>query len=178
MDFLSDFIVINDSIHLQPIHHFEEEALLILERIYGSTREKELAQTDWPEEHKAFFINLQFAAQHDYYQKVYPHAWYGFIKEEEKVAGRLYVNFNHPSDIRIIDIALLPDFRNKNIGSSVLLALQKWTASQGKPLSIHVEQFNPAKNLYERLGFVHAETYDEVYILMKWTPKANSHDTN
>ena len=34
---------------------------------------------------------------------------------------------------------------------------------------IHVEAYNPALRLYERLGFVHADT-NGVYLFMRWTP--------
>jgi ribosomal protein S18 acetylase RimI-like enzyme len=39
----------------------------------------------------------------------------------------------------------------------------------GKPVTIHVEGFNPALRLYERLGFVKVDT-NGMYYLMKWTP--------
>src|SRR5690606_7307009 len=99
-------------------------------------------------------------------------AWYGFIYFQDEICGRLYVNDNSPSEMRSIDIALLPSYRNQNIGTSILQYLQSIAAAENKTVSIHVEQFNPAKKLYERLGFEHAETYDQVYILMKWTPNS------
>jgi predicted GNAT family acetyltransferase len=37
----------------------------------------------------------------------------------------------------------------------------------GKPVSIHVEVFNPARRLYDRLGFVEKGTHGDVYILME-----------
>ncbi len=159
------------NITIKSIPEFTQEYLMILSEIYASTRMQELMQTGWTDEQKKLFTDHQFQAQHDYYQKVYPDASYNVIIQGDKVIGRLYVNLYHPSDIRIIDIALLPDYRNQSIGSSILKDLQQHCRSVGKVLSIHVEQFNPAKSLYERLGFIHAETYDQVYILMKWYPE-------
>jgi predicted GNAT family acetyltransferase len=40
----------------------------------------------------------------------------------------------------------------------------------GKTLTIHVEQFNPARHLYERLGFKIIKETHGVYLLMDWTP--------
>ena len=42
-------------------------------------------------------------------------------------------------------------------------------AAAGKPVTIHVESFNPALRLYRRRGFEHADT-SGVYFLMRWTP--------
>jgi ribosomal protein S18 acetylase RimI-like enzyme len=92
-----------------------------------------------------------------------------FIIEAEKVpAGRLYVEHSE-KEIRILDIALLPEFRGKGIGTHFLRDLQKQAQTASKVLSIHVETFNPAKRLYERLGFVLAEDKG-VYHFMTWTP--------
>ena len=72
-------------------------------------------------------------------------------------------------EIRIVDIALLPAFRGSGLGSQVLAALQARARRAGKPLTIHVETNNPARRLYERLGFV--EQADKgVYLLMRWQP--------
>jgi hypothetical protein len=43
----------------------------------------------------------------------------------------------------------------------------------GKPLRIHVEGFNPALRLYERLGFRQIEDKG-VYLFMEWSGTDNS----
>jgi ribosomal protein S18 acetylase RimI-like enzyme len=57
------------------------------------------------------------------------------------------------AEVRIVDIALLPDYCNRGIGTTLLRGLQSEAAAAGKPLRIHVERFNPALVLYHRLGF-------------------------
>ncbi|MCP4663054.1 MAG: GNAT family N-acetyltransferase [bacterium] len=44
----------------------------------------------------------------------------------------------------------------------------------GKPVRIHVERFNPAMRLYERLGFTQVDDQG-VYYLMEWSPPAGRH---
>jgi ribosomal protein S18 acetylase RimI-like enzyme len=44
-------------------------------------------------------------------------------------------------------------------------------ARTGRFVSIHVEAFNPALRLYERLGFREAGR-THVYLLMEWKPSA------
>jgi len=38
------------------------------------------------------------------------------------------------------------------------------------PVSLHVETFNRARRLYDRLGFVEQDT-NGIYALMEWTPE-------
>lgn len=154
-------------LEVRPISSFNREIMGILRDIYASTRTEELALTDWNHEQKEAFIDHQFHAQHDYYQKVYSSASYQMIHIRGAAGGRLYL-MDWAEDLRIIDITLLPQYRNQGYGTGILQSLQKYCMHHTKSLSIHVEQFNPAKKLYERLGFVQVESFDEVYVLMKW----------
>jgi ribosomal protein S18 acetylase RimI-like enzyme len=90
------------------------------------------------------------------------------ILVDQQPAGRLYVA-RWPEEIRIVDIALLPQYRNAGVGTTLLQELQVEAVQAGKPLRIHVEQFNPALGLYRRLGFRVIEDRG-VYFLMEWTP--------
>jgi ribosomal protein S18 acetylase RimI-like enzyme len=83
-------------------------------------------------------------------------------------AGRLYVA-RWEDEIRIVDIALLPDFRGRGLGTALLEDLMAEADAAGKPLSIHVEQNNPARSLYDRLGFEEAGEFG-VYVLMRRAP--------
>ncbi len=146
----------------------QDEALLLA--IYGSTRTEELARAaDWTEAQKQAFIHHQFFAQQDYYQKVYPNAAYSIIFFEKQAAGRLYVERHLiEGTIRIIDIALLPEFRSQGIGHYLLRELQEEARNAGKTLTIHVEKFNRALNFYQRLGFEIIHETHGVYLLMEW----------
>ena len=67
-----------------------------------------------------------------------------------------------------VDIALLPEYCNRGIGTTLLRGLQSEAVAAGKPLRIHVERFNPALRLYERLGF-HPIADRGVYLFMELT---------
>lgn len=143
---------------------------VFLAAVYASTRQVELAQTGWTDEEKTAFCNMQSLAQESHYRQHYPGARYLVIEIGSQAAGRLYVD-HWKSEIRIMDIALLPDFRGRGIGTHVLRELQREAAGDSKLLSIHVETFNPAMRLYQRLGFVLAEDKG-VYHLMTWSPES------
>ena len=55
-----------------------------------------------------------------------------------------------------MDIALLPEYRGRGIGTALLEELLVEADATGRRVTIHVERFNPARRLYERLGFVEA----------------------
>lgn len=150
-------------ISLRPITPGDESFLASL---YASTRTKELAQTNWSEEQKAMFCRMQFNAQTTDYQRNYPDASFDIIERNGVAAGRLLV-LRTDEKIHVIDIALLPEHRGAGIGTKFLKELQDEAKAAGKPLSIHVEQFNPARRLYERLGFQQVEEKG-VYLLMEW----------
>ena len=140
----------------------------LLYRIYASTRESEMAQVDWSAEQKQAFLWMQFSAQDSYYRQHYEGASYMIIEADGQPAGRLYLA-RWAEEIRIMDIAVLPDFRNKGIGTTVLKDTLAEGQRTGKIVSIHVEQFNPARELYTRLGFAIAGQHT-IYYLMKWQP--------
>jgi ribosomal protein S18 acetylase RimI-like enzyme len=139
-----------------------------LEQVYASTRAEELALVDWDQEQKAAFLRMQFAAQDRYYRERYPGAKFDVILKDGALAGRLYVH-RRAAEIRIMDIALLPEHRGAGIGTMLLREVMAEGARSGIPVTIHVERFNPALRLYERLGFRPIKDKG-VYLLMEWSP--------
>ena len=158
------------TISLRPI---QDEDLMVLNEIYGSTREEELKQvTNWTLQEKQAFVLQQFMAQHEYYQKNYIGAGFYLIVKNKTPIGRLYIHENYQEEsIRIIDIALLPNWQKKGIGRGILEDILAKGNSLKRNVSIHVEAFNPAKHLYERLRFEKISETNGVYHLMQWNYK-------
>jgi ribosomal protein S18 acetylase RimI-like enzyme len=124
----------------------------------------------WDDAAKRAFLTQQFDAQDTYYKQHRPDASYDVIVHDGRPAGRLYVD-RGADEILVMDIALLPEFRNRGLGTVLLRDLMNEAAAAGRPLVVHVEQFNPARALYERLGF--EETGElGVYLEMRWTRSA------
>ena len=147
-----------------------ETDLPFLGQLYASTRSEELSVTGWSDAQKADFLASQFRAQHAHYQRYYSGAdWLVIVHAGEDI-GRLYVE-RWPSQVRIIDIALLPAHRGKGYGTALLRDLMDEAAVAGKAVSIHVEKNNPAMRLYRRLGFATVEDKG-VYDLMRWEAAA------
>ncbi len=71
-----------------------------------------------------------------------------------------------------MDIALLPEHRGRGIGTRLVQDVLDEARASGRSVSLHVEETNPAKRLYERMGFVDVEDRG-VYILMEWRTAAD-----
>lgn len=141
-------------------------------RVYASTRIEELSVTDWTPETKEAFLRMQFAAQVSHYRNHYAESDFSIVEVDGVAAGRIYVG-RWPEEIRIIDIALLPDYRRRGIGSKLINEVLAEAEEAGKPVTIHVEKFNPARRLYARLGFRQIQDKG-VYLLLCWSPDSCS----
>jgi ribosomal protein S18 acetylase RimI-like enzyme len=141
--------------------------LAFMRVLYGHTREDELAVTGWTREQKDAFLDHQFGAQTEHYRQHRPAAVWQILVVDGNDAGRLVID-RRQDDHRIVDVTLLPDFRGRGIGTSLLRTLQRQAAAAGCVLSIHVEVHNPAMRLYERLGFRPVGGEGPVYQLMEW----------
>ena len=159
------------NVTLRPARREDEE---FLNRLYASTRTEELAPMPWSEAQKRAFLEMQFQAQHQYYHEHYRDANFDIIELDEQPIGRLYVA-RWEDEIRLMDIALLPKYRNQGIGTSLMSGLLDEAAQAGKPVRIHVEPFNPALRLYQRLGFTKLEERG-LYWFMEWSPSAADAD--
>jgi ribosomal protein S18 acetylase RimI-like enzyme len=137
-----------------------------LRAVYAGTRAEELAWVPWSDAQKRAFTDMQFTAQDTDYRRHYPNAQYSIIEVQGVPAGRLYVD-RCKTEIRIIDIALLPEHRRTGIGTKLLRELQDEARTSGKVITIHVEKFNSALNLYHRLGFQQIEDKG-VYLFLEW----------
>jgi ribosomal protein S18 acetylase RimI-like enzyme len=140
-----------------------------LYQVYASTRHEELAQVPWNDAQREAFLRMQFRAQDRFYRSEYAGAIFEVIEVNSAAAGRLYVH-RCDNEIRLLDIALLPAYRNRGIGTMLLEGILAEAERERKKVSIHVEVFNRAARLYERLGFEKMAS-NGIYSLMEWRPR-------
>lgn len=149
-------------VELRPATPADRE---LLTAVYASTRAEEMAALAWPPAEKDAFVLMQFDAQDRHYRTHFPHADYDVVVVDGRPAGRLYVD-RGPGELRILDVALLPEARAMGIGTSLLRDLMAEADAAGVPVRLHVETYNPARRLYERLGFT-AAGQTGVHVLME-----------
>lgn len=157
---------------LRPVQASDEPFLLC---VYAGTRAEELAPLPWTPEQKAAFVAQQFAAQTAHYARHYPGISADVIVIDDVPAGRLLVD-RLDEEILIVDISLLPAHRGRGAGSVLLQEVLGEATAAGKRVVIHVERFNRALRLYERLGF-RAVGDHGVYLRMEWEPASRDTTT-
>lgn len=142
-----------------------------LYEVYAASRAEEMARVPWTEAEKEAFLRQQFQAQDTHYHRHYPEAAFDIVLADGARAGRLYIDHAaYPDEIRILDIALLPEFRNRGIGTRLLRAVLDEAAASGRVVRLHVEFYNPAQRLYARLGF-RSLRENGPYVFMEWRPE-------
>jgi len=146
-----------------------DQALLF--RIYSATRHDEMAVVPWDDEQKHQFLTMQFNAQQNDYLNRFPDAEHSIIVADGQDVGRVWID-RRDDEIRLLDIAVLPNHRNAGIGQIMLKRLQTEAGLTGAALRHSVYTTNDAAlRLYERLGFVVVEDFD-THVLMEWQPVA------
>jgi ribosomal protein S18 acetylase RimI-like enzyme len=147
----------------------EDEAFIL--RVFESTRERERDARDW--EHEAWdeFIRTQCEAQRRHYTTHFSHPDHRVVCRGKERVGRVWIS-RSSDEIRLLDIAVLPEYRCRGVGTTVIRRLQSEASAAGVPLRHSVELENPrARRLYERLGFVAVKTHG-LHTLMEWDPAA------
>lgn len=140
----------------------------LLFAVYAASREAELALTDWTQEQRLAFVTMQHRAQAAAYRERHPDGRFSVVEHLGEGIGRLYLA-SLPGELRVLDIALLPEWCGRGIGTALLADVFAEADRDEVMVSLHVEAWNPAIRLYHRLGFVEAGRND-VYVRMERAP--------
>jgi ribosomal protein S18 acetylase RimI-like enzyme len=98
-------------------------------------------------------VGMHFRAQSMSVRLEHPQAEHKIVMVQEAPVGRLIIDAsgNH---IEVIDVALLPEYRNYGLGTSVLRSVLAQADRLGRAIRLNIEKQSRAVRLYERLGFV------------------------
>ena len=160
------------AITLRPVGDRDEG---FLRRVYAGTREPERHVAHWEDEEWNAFIRMQYEAQRRHYWASFPDAEHRIVLRDGEPVGRIWVH-RTADEIRLLDIAVLPEHRRRGVGTYLIRSLQADAKAAGVPLRHSVELDNRgARRLYERLGFAAIETHG-LHTLMEWDASGNSAD--
>ncbi len=140
--------------------------MAFLSMLYATTRADELAMTGWPEATKSLFVVQQFTAQNASYLGEFPEADRLIVEQAGVAIGRVYVDSSGTS-CHLIDITLMPAACGQGLGSALIGDLQRHAAARGQSVTLSVIATNPARRLYEQLGFRRTER-GALYDQMVW----------
>lgn len=138
-------------IRLRPVTPEDEPFLF---EVYRGVRGEEMAAWGWNEAQQELFLKMQLKARDQSYPMYYPGLDDRIILFKDKSAGRLILS-RTDEEIRLVDISLLPAYRNARIGTSVITSVLAEAEQTNRCVRLQVERTNDgARRLYERLGFL------------------------
>lgn len=154
------------AVALRAVQPSDEDFLL---GVYAASRADEMALVDWDEAQKRAFLRSQFEAQAAQYHARFPDAQYSIILYQGQPVGRFWIG-RTPEQIRLLDIAILPEFQNRGVGAALLNSLLAESEAAGVPLRHMVFKMNTAAlRFYARFGFSPIEDVG-AYIHMERQP--------
>jgi ribosomal protein S18 acetylase RimI-like enzyme len=123
-----------------------------LETLYADVHGPEFASLSLHAAGLAQLVALRFKAERMAFAAQFPDADHNIIWVAGHRIGRVLLN-ETPTEIQLIDVALLTPLRGAGVGASIIQQLQTYAAERRLPLRLSVHPQNPATRLFERLGF-------------------------
>lgn len=133
--------------------------------LYAATRAVEFSVLGWSPEALWAFLEQQYRAREAGWATSSPGADDLVLELRAHAVGRLVLD-RRPDGIRIVDIAVVPAERGRGIATSVLRQVLDAADAARVPVTLHVVATNPARRLYERLGFAPVSE-DGIRVLME-----------
>lgn len=99
-------------------------------------------------------LEMQYAARERSYASAYPSTRDEIVLVDDEPVGRL-LTASTATGQHVVDVALVPQHRGHGLGTALLSRL----LDEG-PVTLEVDVTNPARRLYERLGFTTVSTTD------------------
>lgn len=110
------------------------------------------ALTALPQAERESILRMQFDAREQQYRASYLLADFDVILRDGKCIGNIYADRGDDA-YTLIDISVVPEFRNQGIGTAVVGDLLEEASRLALPVRAHVQKHNPAWRLWQRLGF-------------------------
>jgi ribosomal protein S18 acetylase RimI-like enzyme len=121
--------------------------------LFCASRPPEWASLPFPAELLGQLMRQQFEAQTRGYAGQFPNGRFDIVELGGAAIGRIVTD--RPGDrLHLVDIALMPQWRNRGIGTAILEALIAEAIAARVPVRLQVATSNdPSLRLYRRLGF-------------------------
>jgi ribosomal protein S18 acetylase RimI-like enzyme len=148
----------------------EDEDFLL--QLYLATQPIETASWNMSAAAREQLLQMQFRGRRQTYTAQYPDAedLILCLSEEGDVKRRVgrHLVMRQEGAILGVDLAVLPEYQRQGIGRLVLQGVQRQCAKEGLRFRLQVLHSNPARRLYDRLGF-RIVSQDLLYAQMEWS---------
>jgi ribosomal protein S18 acetylase RimI-like enzyme len=121
------------------------------------------------QEAKDRLIALIYAGFERHYKTLAPTADDRLILLSNEPIGRMII-LQMRDEIRLADLALLPQYRNKGIGSTLIGELQTESVMTKRPVRLQAGKYDRVLRLYQRLGFYKTSTSGP-YLYLEWSQR-------
>lgn len=129
-----------------------------LKDLFAATRAPLFASAGLPDDKLAPLLAMQWRAQQAGHFHSHPAAVDIIVEVDRDPVGRVLVEWR-AAEVHLVDIALLPHWTGRGIGSAVICDLLEQARSRCCTVVLSVARDNPrAAALYRRLGFVDDDT--------------------
>jgi len=146
----------------------DEDFLL---QLYLETQPIETASWDMSATARENLLRMQFRGREQTYSAQYPDAENLILClcEEGDIETRVgrHLVMRQEDAILGVDLAVLPAYQRQGLGRIVLQGVQRQCADEGLKFKLQVLHTNPARRLYDRLGFKMV-SQDLLYAYMEW----------
>ena len=123
-----------------------------LDQLYLTTRWEEVLAWGLPPQAAQLFLKAQASTQRRAYALQFPSAEHRVLLMAGCPVGRLIVS-DEPEGQRIVDLAVMPAVRRQGLASWAIRDVLDRARHRRRPVHLHASVDNPARSLYERLGF-------------------------
>lgn len=121
--------------------------------LYGNAHGQELQLLPLSALHLSAVVSMQFEAQRQAHSAQYPNSQRLLVLLEGSPIGQVWFDAGS-EELRILDIALLPEYQRRGIGSAILHGLIERARRSQTLLRLSVQRNNVnAFRLYRHLGF-------------------------
>lgn len=111
-------------------------------------------------------LRTEFNGHHQYFDQVDCEKSDALLLVNGQPVGRLIVLQNQ-DEIRLADLALMPEVRNRGLGTALIESLQVQARLSNRPLRLTVMKDSRARNFYRRMGFYKCDE-TETHLLLEW----------
>ena len=142
---------VTTSLELRPAGAADEESR---RSWFAETKRAEFAPLGLPESTLAGLCEQQYDARAAGYANQFPSADQLVLEADGEPVGALIVDgLQDAATVVIVDIVVAADQRNRGIGRRALAEIVDTADRRGAAVELTVAHGNPARRLYERLGF-------------------------
>ena len=151
---------------LRPARTDDQEFLY---RLFCSAHSEKLQLVSLNAEEKNRLIELMYLGFTRHYSTLAPASDDRVVLLNNESIGRMIL-LQTSDAIWLADLAILPEYRQRGIGSALIGQLQAESMMSKRPVRLQVPQFDRALRLYQRFGFYKIDTVGP-YLHLEWSSR-------